>query len=239
MVIAVCLCFLALPVLTACSKPSFLGVYSLWLPGVQADVTDMYREATIEIDEANEEITFIMLGNSDVYEYDLHEFDVSEMFVIYHDPDEDNMVVTAIVITRFEGRLIVTYSHIVQTPGEELELALEMEFEHASSNLYTLDSAIDVSEAGLISFEFKKGGDVVVTESSNALGTISVSNGTFTVTNNTISVDYDGLTFVGTIIDNNKIEIDLTDNADFAMMLSAKHVDIELDLGILSLIKSV
>jgi len=231
MVIAACLCFLTVFALTACGGgPKYLGAYVLVLHGAQADVTDEYLGTTIEVDETNNEITLTMLGNSDVFEYFLHEFPEFDILAVYHDQDLDGMVVTTISVSRFGTELQVYYSHVVRTDGAESELVLDMVFKLDTGNQYALESALDVSGSGFISFNLRKDGAVVVEEVSNAFGTVSASHGTFVLTGDEVRVYYgQELTLVGTLVNNRRIEIDLTnaENAGFVTMMSDKNVDIE------------
>ena len=253
--IVICACILTVSIFAGCrpdnpedpedpenETPAYWGVYTLSLNGSLEDVPELMGVATIEF--VDDTIVLTMpagFGGEQVFdEFTLDGSDDSDIYNIHQDKQDKNddwMIVTKVSIARCFNteRLRVEYSHVVLTPDDESEMALRMEFVHTSGDLYTADVAIDTSGSSIMFFDIKEDNAVGV-EEIWTLGT-TFFNGTYTLVGNVIRIyRANELIFVGTLVNNNSIRIELidSDNGDFATMVLERNVFHEGNTVILS-----
>jgi len=210
-------CVLVGPVLTACGGPKYLGQYWLEFPGVAVDVTAAYEGTTLEINEAAKEVTLeFPEGGPQTYEYE----DEGQDFYYIDGLNSDETMATTILVFRIDTMLEV---HFTQFDLEDrTKMILLMEFEPVDDNLYTASSVSEVSGTGFLSLDLMAKGVIDVMVSIDEPLSFTRFLGSYKVKGDSITVydDENTLVFVGTLVDNHMISINLANNANFAAMLS-------------------
>jgi len=210
-------CVLVGPVLTACGGPKYLGQYLLQFPGVATDVTAAYEGTTLVINETNREITLeFPEGGPQVFEY---ESGYEDSFYI-DGLNDDETLATTILVLRVDTMLEV---HFTQLDLEDRTVTtFIMEFEPAGDDQYLVSSVSEISGTGFLSLGLMAKGAIDVMISIDEPLSFTRFLGSYNVKGNSITVydDENTLVFVGTLVDNHIIQINLTNNTGFAAMLS-------------------
>jgi len=225
-------CVLAMSVLTACGgrNTAYRGVYVLFFPGGDmVDVTTLYAGTTIEI--SGGKVTLVMLGDTKVFNYSVMEEEDEEDNWWLAEINEANVRITLFIFPSNGGAgRDISYMQTDLTDGDNNKLII-MDFEHDSGNLFTLNRAQEISGTGHITFDLKAGGvaDIERFIFGQTVAPVKTT-GSYSVKNDTIRVydDKKVLIFVGTIVDNDKIEVNLQTpaNASFATLVQGAGVEI-------------
>jgi len=213
---------------------AYLGVYQMVLPNIKADVTSEMSGSSIEIDTTNEEIILIrpdeegVLGAPQVFSYTMEGPDT---FVV------SELTIDMIVVR--EGTKLNVDLTAVDDDGVETVTILEFELD--SGDLYLLTDARMVIEGGCVTLELKAEG---VLNASIIIAVLEddIFVGFYTVDEeNVISLfkDEENLIFVGTIVNDNAIEIDLSEEDNEMAAAMVALMGIETDGDILTIYKLV